>query len=134
MFAKQGFRTLVAMFFVAFAMLMTAERASAQNLSGGTSVVVDKQATFKANPDAIVALTNSLHTYWELQNQNDPNVIRHELYYKAIVVQLLSGEAVGAALVNALPAAVAQGSLNETPGVTQAMLQNLYEDAKVVVK
>jgi len=137
MFAKQGFRTLVAMFFVAFAMLMTAERMSAQSLTGGTNVVVDKQTTFQANPDAIIALTNSLNNYWGPQQTaapSDLNVLRHCLYYKAIIVQLMSGEGVGTALINALPAAVEQGSLNPIPGGNQAVLQNLYEDAKQVVK
>jgi len=136
-FAKQGFRTLVAMFFVAFAMLVTAGRASAQNLSGGTNVVVDKQATFKANSDAIDALKLDLANNWVPQldiNPNNSNALRHALYYKAIMQELLNGESVGLALIKSLPAAGRLGTEDEIPGTSQSVLQSLYEDAKQVVK
>lgn len=132
MFAKQGLRSLVTLFFVFGAMFFAATTASAQTTTVSSQAPAPAQSLMDAN-NAVTTLKAQI----QLKHAQIPNLSGTSLtmetmrvqYYKAMVVAIGNGESVSEALTSTLMSALPQGTTSSpAPGIMNTLNQ-IYQEA-----
>lgn len=137
-FAKRGFQSLLAMFFLVGGLfVMTANRVEAQS-----TLSAPANQTWKAPADAMNTLSaavNQQHAAMSANpvgSNNYNNALAHAVYYKQIMALIDQGVAVGDAVTQARNGLSGIGRTDdEFQGIhfTKPLLNQLYADAKALL-
>lgn len=131
MFAKQGLRSLVTVFFVLGAMFFAVTGSSAQTLS--KSVAPPSTQNLMNATDAVNTLKNQVGYIHNILPTLNGSALKKEKmrvqYYKALIVHISEGMPVAEALLSTLPEAVVQDPNVATISDQLPVLDQLYLEA-----